>query len=319
MKTMKYLMLTLIGVFALTVSCSDDKELVPAWETAINGQGLITSTAQDFKSGNPAIVVDFSLKWISVDSKATVTKMEAFVSWKESYIDSDGNPAVADHGKKQIATIEGGAVPENRGTTTFSLSQPDMFALYNGQTYDYKDGTDGNAIDIFSSTINSGRDAAVHFVSEDKFSVTWQFTGSDGRVFKAWSPSVCTEYPGSNCQVDFGVVCAPAVEVPGGDWKIDMVDTYGDGWQGGYVGVIVDGVETAQVSLYSQYDPGGVPIGAGSQTITVPASATSLHFEWNDDSYNSECQFKITSPKGNVVADVKEVSAGEIKLNLCKE
>jgi len=319
MKTIKYLALTLAGVFFLAVSCSDDKELVPIWESGINGEGTVTSAATDFKRGNLAVVLDFDLKWISVDSKGSVTKMEVFLSWKESYTDSDGNPAIADHGTKPIETFEGGAVPANRGTVAFSLSQNDVLALYAGATYDYGDGV--GARDVFANPKAPTRDGANPLIDKDAFTITWQFTAADGRVFSAWSPSVCTEFPGSNCQIDFGVVCAEDIPLASiaGDWKFDMVDTYGDGWQGGYIGIIVDGVEVDKAFLYSQYDPGGVPLSAGSYTYTAAGSVTTLSFEWNDDNYNSECQFKITSPKGNVVANVTTVSAGAIKLNLCSE
>lgn len=313
MKKIKYLLLTLIGIFALSVSCSDDKELIPVWESSINGEGTIISTAQDFKSADESVVLEFGLKWISVDGKASVTKMEAFITFKENYVDDDGNPAVADHGTKPLVTFEGAAVPGNRTDATFTISQPDVYALFQGQTYDYKDGTDGNLIDIFSSDINPARSATVHFAPEDKFTVTWQFTGSDGRVFRAWSPSVCTEFPGSNCQVDFGIVCAEDIEKPDGDWTINMTDSYGDGWQGGFIGILVDGVEVATASI---------PNGGGSsgQTVYTYSGSGLLSFEWNKDTYDSECGFTITSPSGNVVANVVgPPTEGKVKLNLCKE
>lgn len=320
MKNIKYLSLVLLGVFGLAISCADDKELVPVWESAVHGFGTVTSAAQDFKRDDPSVGLDFELQWISIDGKASVTKMEVYILWDEDYTDNEGNPAVASHGGadgRLFTTFEGGATPGSRTPVTFSITQADMFALYSGSTFDYKDGTSGNAIDAFS--YNPSRSATKRFVSEDKFTVRWEFTTSDGRVFSAWSPSVCTEFPGANCGINFGVVCAESIFAPAGDWKFDMVDTYGDGWQGGYIEIEVDGSEFDRAFLYSQYDPGGVPLSSGSQTVTVPGTATSLRFIWHDDNYNSECQFKITSPKGNVVADVKVVSAGEIKLNLCKE
>lgn len=323
MKNIKYLSLVLLGVLGLAISCADDKELVPVWESAVHGFGTITSSAQDFKRDDPSVGLDFELQWISIDGKASVTKIDVYILWNEDYIDNDGNPAVASHGGEDgrlYRTFEGGAAPGNRTPVTFSITHADMFALYSGSTFDYKDGTSGNAIDVFS--YNTSRDAVKRFVSEDKFTVRWEFTTSDGRVFSAWSPSVCTEFPGANCQINFGVVCADSIFAPAGDWKFDMVDTYGDGWQGGYIEIEADGAEFDRAFILTQYvsqGGDGIPRSSGTKTVTIPSSVTSLRFIWHDDSYNSECQFKITSPKGNVVADVKVVSAGEIKLNLCKE
>lgn len=318
MNKLKYLVLTLAGVFLLSVSCSDDKELIPIWETAINGEGLIVSTAQDFKRGEPAITLDFELKWISVDSKATVTKMEVFLTWKETYTDVDGNPAVANHGKVPLTTFEGGAVPSNREPVVFSLTQAQVQALYSGITFDYNDGVSGNDIDVFGAPFNPARDATNIFIDKDAFTVEWNFTADDGRVFDSWSPSVCTEFPGSNCQVDFGVVCAE--EVPkasiAGDWVFDMQDTFGDGWQGGYISIIVDGAEAAQAKL----SPGGCCTNKSGQFIyTAAASVNTISFAWSNDTYNAECVFTIKSPKGNVVASVAVPTPGPIKLNLCQE
>lgn len=317
----------LLGVIAFVTSCKDDGlELVPKWETAINGEGTITSAAKDFKRGDPSIQLDFDLKWISVDGKATTTKIDVFILFKEDYVDNDGNPAVANHGGDEgrlLASFEGSEVPANRTPVSFSLTQGDLYNLYSDVTYDYKDGVDGNQIAVFDNPINPGRDANNLFVAEDKFTVRWEFTASDGRVFgkygNGWSPSVCSEFPGSNCAVNFGVICAEEIEEPAGSWTIDMVDTYGDGWQGGYISVIIDGAEADRAFLLSQYEPGGVPVSSGQKIIVVPGTATSLSFAWSPDDYDVECEFTITSPKGNVVASVSNPTEGAIKLNLCKE
>ena len=314
MKTIKYLTLTLLGVFLLAVSCKDDKELIPVWESGINGEGTVTG-ATDIKKGDGSVIMNFDLKWISVDGAASVTKIEVFLTFKENYQDVDNNPAVADHGTVPLMTFEGSAVPGNRTPVSFSLSQAEVLALYSGITYDYKDGVDGNAVDVFANPYNPER-STISFLETDKFTVTWQFTGSDGRVFKAWSPSVCTEFPDSNCQLDFGVVCASDITNPGangGAWTIDMADSYGDGWQGGYISAKIDGAETKVF----------IPSGAGNAALTtvlnVPPTAVTLTFDWVKGNFDSEDSFKITSPKGNVVANVNGPTAGPIKLNLCKE
>jgi len=114
------------------------------------------------------------------------------------------------------------------------------------------------------------------------------------------------------------LVCATQIEKPAGTWVFDMVDTYGDGWQGGFISVQVGGVEVDRIFLLSQYDPGGVPVSSGSDTYTYVGPGQ-LSFVWDNDDYNSECEFTITSPSGNVIADVSSPTAGPIKLDLCAE
>ena len=315
MKTIKYITSMLLAVVAFVTSCKDDRELIPVWESGINGEGLITSAAKDFKRGEPSLPLDIDLKWISVDGKATATKIEVFVLFNENYTDSEGNPAVAKHGGDEgrlLTTFEGAAVPPNRSPVSFSITQTDLYNLYQDATFDYGDGN--GAVSVFDDPINPGRDATNLFVPEDDLVIIWRFTGDDGRVFSRWSPSVCTEFPGSNCSVAFGVVCAEEITDPGangGVYEISMTDTYGDGWNGAAIRVIIDGAPTDYTLL------------AGSSGVTpvlVPADATTLTFEFISGDWDSEVIFSIKSPKGNVIASGgPSPAAGKIKLNLCNE
>jgi hypothetical protein len=315
MKTIKYLSLALLAALAFVTSCKDDRELIPEWETGINGEGTITSAAKDFKRGEPSIPLDFDLKWISVDGRATVTKIEVYVVFKENYTDSEGNPAVANHGGSEgrlLTSFEGAEVPPNRAPVTFSVTQPTLYSLYQDATYDYGDGK--GPVSVFEDPFNPTRDAINRFVPEDKLTVVWRFTADDGRVFKAWSPSVCTEFPGSNCSVDFGVVCAEEISDPGangGVYTISMTDTYGDGWNGAAIRVIIDDEPTDYTLLVGS---------SGTTNVTVPPDATTLTFEFVSGTFDSEVIFSIKSPKGNVIASGGPSPApGQLKLNLCKE
>jgi hypothetical protein len=310
----KYLMLTIASISIIT-SCKDESlQVVPVWESAVHGLGTVTSTNKDFLYNTPTAPVNIDLKWISIDSKATVTKIEVYALFNENYVDVDGNPKVAAHGGdagRLLTTYEGSAVPANRTAVSFSVTQDQMFNLYNGITFDYGNGV----VDVFTNPARPERDATHKFMWNDKIQFRWEYTTEDGRVFKKWGVSVCTEFPGANCAVNLSIICAtdlaPA-SIPG-NWIFDLQDTYGDGWQGGFISVVGNGTEIAQVKI---------PNGGGSslQTILpIAASVTSLKFNWSNDSYNGECVFKITSPKGNVVANVSTPSPGPIKLDLCLE
>lgn len=109
------------------------------------------------------------------------------------------------------------------------------------------------------------------------------------------------------------LVCATEIENPAGTWTFDLADNYGDGWQGGFIQVMVGGVEVDQILL-----PNAAGVSSGSDTYTYVGPGV-LSFVWDSDTYNSECEFIITSPSGNVVADVVNPVPGPIKLDLCKE
>lgn len=312
--------MVMIATLGLITACKDESlQIVPEWGSAVHGFADVSSTNADFLYNDPAVDVDIDLKWISIDSKLTVTKIEVYALFDEAYIDVDGNPSVASHGGtegKLLTSFEGSAVPANRTAVNFTVTQNALYELYKTAKFDYGNGE----VDVFTNPAKPQRNATQHFMWDDAITIRWEYTTDDGRVFSTWAPSVCTEFPGANCEVAIAVVCASEIFAPVGDWKFDLQDTYGDGWQGGYISVLVNGTEAHKVFINSQYDAGSVaPYNAVTKTISIPDGTTSLKFVWSDDDYNSECVFKITSPKGNVVANVSTPSAGPIKLNLCLE
>jgi len=319
MKNNKINGLLLAAVFGAVLSCKDDSlELIPEWESAVHGLASISSTNADFLYNSPATPISVDLQWISIDQKASVTKIEVFVKFDENYIDKDGNPAVASHGGadgRSFKVYEGSAVPANRTKVNFSLSQAELYTLYSNATYNYGNGT----VSVFNNPANPARDATHRFMWDDDLSIKWVFTSDDGRVFEKWGVSVCTEFPGANCSVDFTVVCASSIQNPQGTWKFDMVDHYGDGWQGGFIGVYVDNVKVEEINIPSQYDPGGVPASSRHEEWTFPVTGAKLEFRWSADDYDVECAFTITSPKGNIIADFDNPPAGVLKLDLCLE
>jgi len=95
------------------------------------------------------------------------------------------------------------------------------------------------------------------------------------------------------------IVCPPVA----GTYTIDMQDSYGDGWQGGGINFILDGVTTF-VTLADQ------SASSGSDTFIVPAGATALVLEYVDDSYNSEVSFQIYDPNGQLINSSSDPTAG---------
>ena len=320
-KLNKYILLLLALVVCMPACKDEDLEIIPEWQSAVHGEGVISSTADNFIKGDPSVDLTFDLYWNSIDGDNTVTKIDIYALFNEAYIDLEGNPKTAKHGGDQgllLTTLEGAAVPANRETTSFTVSQADLYALYSDATFDYYGE---GALPVWGTgSIRADRNTTNNFfVDGDSFQVKWVFTTADGRVFDSWGISVCTEFPGANCSVAWAAVCSQIIEEPAGDWVISMVDTYGDGWQGGYVSVIVDGAEIAQATIPDYWETGEGPYSALVETVTVPASATSLTFAWSSDTYNGECEFSIISPKGNVVAKGANPAAGTLILDLCKE
>lgn len=147
----------------------------------------------------------------------------------------------------------------------------------------------------------------------DTFVLRGEIVLSDGRKFTTTNSgtSITSELFYSDAfEFTSQFVCKPATP-PTGTYKVTMVDTYGDGWQGDGIKVTVDGVDQ-----FAKLGGGA----SGETTIVVPDGAQTMSWVFTGDQYPGEVQFKIYGPtSGKVIADVKTPSAGPITLNLCKE
>ncbi|MFZ4377669.1 MAG: hypothetical protein ACOYN9_15025, partial [Saprospiraceae bacterium] len=213
MKRFKILLYSLAAALLLPFSSCKDESLNPvlAPETAVHGYAQTASgSATSFFYKDMTTPINLELQWISIDKINTVTKMDIFVNFKESYVDAEGNPRVANHGIKKVKTLEGSAVPANRAYAKFSISPNDVYTAFKDATFDYGDGK--GKVSVFTNTFKKDRTSAVRFTADDAFRMTWAFTTADGRFFDSWSDSVCSEFPGANCDINWAVVCNSKIE-----------------------------------------------------------------------------------------------------------
>ncbi len=210
MKNIIKFLLVFAAMLIGTVACQDESLItknVPKWDTAINTfASKQTGSAADFVNGNAAVDIDLNWRWISADGNNTVTKVEYFILFDEKYIDKEGNDKTVRHGGtagKLFKTLEGAAIGASRADVGFSVTQADIYNVYKSAKYNYC----GTEVSVFSNTLKPSRTPANPFLAGDSFTLKWTVYTADGRIFDSWSPSVCNEVPGSNCQFGWGVVC----------------------------------------------------------------------------------------------------------------
>lgn len=146
-----------------------------------------------------------------------------------------------------------------------------------------------NAQDAIS---NLGLDLSVAS-GGDAFIYRGEITLTDGRTFSSTNSGVSINselFYNDAFSFSSAFVCVPDQPITG-DWIIDMVDSYGDGWDGAYIAVTVDGTET-------QYTISGA---SGSHTINIPNGTAELQWEYVPGSWESEHSFKVYAPSGNLV------------------
>lgn len=105
-----------------------------------------------------------------------------------------------------------------------------------------------------------------------------------------------------------GVVCIPVTPVAG-DYVLNLQDSFGDGWDGAFLTVTIDGVsEDFTITSGS----------AGSFTVTVPDGTMELIFTYTAGNFEGEHTYDIEAPSGlEAASDGPNPAVGEIVLNIC--
>lgn len=128
----------------------------------------------------------------------------------------------------------------------------------------------------------------------DNFTVRFELVLTDGRRFTNAqnSGTITGSFFSSPFLYNVNVVCAPSVPTPG-DWVFDLQDSYGDGWNGAYLSVMIDGTET-QVTI----DDGS----AAQVIVPVPDGTEVISIMFVSGPWDVEISYQITSANSNEVA-----------------
>lgn len=90
----------------------------------------------------------------------------------------------------------------------------------------------------------------------------------------------------------FAIPCPPEVGDFAGNWVFDMVDLYGDGWDGAFVTVDIDGATTNYT----------VVAGSGQvHNVNIPAGTQKLVISYTSGAFEEEHVYTVTKPDGTVL------------------
>jgi hypothetical protein len=158
-----------------------------------------------------AAKIDFKLRWVSLDNKLTVNKIDIKVEMIESYTDPDGNPKTVSLGNKVVKTVASAA--GNRQWNDFSVTPAEIYALFKDATVKYNKVTD---VKVFENPArprpaNAWLAGAKTGAAADVFKITWVLYTTDGLVFNVWNEdSICLDLTpvsqgNANCRLQFTV------------------------------------------------------------------------------------------------------------------
>lgn len=152
----------------------------------------------------------------------------------------------------------------------------------------------------------------------DVIAITYEYNidaDNTGTVYTLGTPGndYCGGFTteGEFCTFTIEIVCTLTDEVTdafGGDYVIEMQDSYGDGWNGAAIEATVNGVTTSYT-----IDAGS----SNSATIAVPDGGT-LSFAFVSGDWDTEVTYQIIDPAGNIMASAGPSPAvGTITLSNC--
>lgn len=313
MKKVIYKYLSVLLVFGLTACASDDKVIDKVFNEVQNGAFLrfVETSGNSMNKANTASSASVTFEYDGLDP-STMSSVAITIS----FTDNDSEDGVAESaGPVTLTTLS----PSDFTTSEFGLPI---------SSYEYTLAEALSALGLDADQINGG----------DVMTLGFNVTLTDGRTFGPGDANGNVSAIGGFYSSPYAYNSLIVCDFPPtpGVWTIDMVDTYGDGWQtndgsgGDGLTITLNDGTVFEVGLCSPYGAAaGTFLGSGdctpndgssgSATITIPAGATSAVWNFPGDAYG-EIAFTITSPSGNVVGDFGTgTAAGTLALNLCNE
>jgi hypothetical protein len=214
-----FLSILSLGLMFSLNSCRDESlNPLPGWDPAVHGFGVfdgvsevnkrnIVDYAKNFTATNQqSSNVPFKIRWVSLDNKLTVNKIELYVEMIEYYNDPDGNPKAAGLGQKLAKTI---ATPAgNRQWNSFTISASEVFNLFKDATVKYDKV---KSVPVFNNPDNPRPTGRWFNGATDDFVLSWWLYTADGKVFRTFNQdSICGDptpvsEANANCQLIWSV------------------------------------------------------------------------------------------------------------------
>ena len=227
-----------LSLLLLFEACRDESlNPVPVFDPAVHGfcifdgvafDGKINNRPQKYESdyaknfpttGQDKAKLDFKIRWVSLDNKLTVNKIEIFVEMKEYYLDVERNEKTASFGQKLINTIS--TPTANRQWNSFNITPIQVYTAFKDVTVKYNKVNDVKVFanpanprptgQWFKTTYDPTDKTGKRILYSEDLIVTWKLYTTDGKVFKSGGSSgICGDVTSvseanSNCQLTFDV------------------------------------------------------------------------------------------------------------------
>ena len=308
--------LLIVGMVGLLfTACEDgDKVIDSIFEDEQRGAALRTidvlSNAININSATNVLADDDTfnvvLEFQDQEQGTLLQDIDIFLSFVDNTDDDlDGDDDTEDDDENDKAEIAIGTISASEFTTG-----PNGLPRFE---YSITAGEMTSLLGLDDSEIGFGGEQFVH-----RFSANL----TDGRTFSAAdnSGTLTGSYFSSPWSYPATVVCAPSVPTAG-TWEVTTVDSFGDGWNGGELVIVLDGdADNAITIVNTDGDvPGGTEV-VQDYTFEVPAGTETISITYTAGDFDEEVTFTVTSANGTEVIDAGPTpTSGSELLDFCPD
>ncbi len=153
---------------------------------------------------------------------------------------------------------------------------------------------------------------AADFTGGDRIRIRLVLNLTDGRSFSvndAAGTVTASSFFQSTYQYFAVIACIPLEPIPG-DYTLDLLDNYGDGWDGAFLTVTIDGVST---DYTVSSDVGDVAVF----DFTIPDGTQEFTIEYVPGSFEGEHEFKVLFNGVEAFSGGPAPTPGELVLSIC--
>ena len=276
-----YKIFTVLALTSLMFTSCDEGDAVVDDVTAGTERGAILRTVNVTSNELPIGVSDgfFGVELEVQDSENgnLVSSIEVFANFRDETPDNG----------KGATTPE--AMVESISPSTFTTGEFGLPRL----NYEITLPALLSATGVAESDIDGG----------DQFRVRFELVLSDGRRFSfdQNSGTLTGSYFSSPFLYSATIVCPPTPP-SAGDWTFDMVDAYGDSWNGAFLTVTLDGTEHI-------FAVDGTETTDSFEILTVPVGSEVISIQFTSGPWDGEIEFTITAANGNVILSQEAYAA----------
>jgi len=286
MRKISLYFLAMLTIFMGVTSCDQDDQIIDDVIASVTSGAILRTRSINngtFNRFDTSSLFSVTVEEQDEENGGLLSSVDVMIAFNDNQDDGVDN-GVAEQMLTSIPAADFGISERGLPETTFSITLAEALS----------------AAGLVAGQFDGGDNFVFRFIINLTDGTTWTTTDVSSTV--AGGSFFSTPY-----QYTAGIACIPVAPVTG-TYTLNLEDTFGDGWDGAFLTVTIDGVSE------------DFTIDDGSEAtfdVMVPATATSLVFSYTPGNFESEHIWEIIAPNGDTAAAGSPGPGGDITLNIC--